>query len=85
MWNLSIYFPLLVGDKVPYDDEEWDCFLTLLDILQICISRILSVDLIQYLEVLIQIYLRSFRNCYPSVNITPKQHYMVHLPSQGLK
>ena len=85
MWNLAIYLPLFIGDEIPDDDCEWECFLLLLDILKICVSRVLSVDLIDYLKVLIELYLRAFRDCYPHLNIIPKQHYMVHLPTQILK
>lgn len=85
MWNLAVHFPLMIGDLVPEDDSEWDCFLLLLEILQICVSWIISVDLVAYLEVLIERYLSSFRECYPHIRIIPKQHYMVHLPSQILR
>ena len=80
MWNLAVYFPLMIGSLVPDDDEEWGCFLLLLDILQICVSWIVSTDLMGYLSDLISAYLSSFRECYPHLNIIPKQHYMIHLP-----
>ena len=85
MWNFAVYLPLMVGDQIPNDDSDWECYLLLLDILKICMARILSIDLIQYLEVLVEMYLRLFRKCYPEANIIPKQHYLVHLPSQALK
>ena len=78
MWNFAVYLPLMVGDQIPNDDSDWECYLLLLDILKICMARILSIDLIQ-------MYLRLFRKCYPEANIIPKQHYLVHLPSQALK
>ncbi len=40
MWNLAINLPLIIGNKVPFDDENWECFLVLLDILQLCTTRI---------------------------------------------
>ena len=42
MWNLAINLPLMIGDKIPYDDENWECFLFLLDILQFCTARVAS-------------------------------------------
>lgn len=84
-WNLAIHLPLIIGDKIPENDLEWECFLVLLDILQICLTRILSVDLISYLQVLIELYLNSFCHCYPHASIIPKQHYMVHFPTQIIK
>ena len=85
MWNLAVYLPLMIGDQIPNDDGHWECFLLLLDILQLCMSRIQARDLISYLRRVIQLYLCSFQECYPSASIIPKQHYLVHLPSQILK
>ena len=82
MWNLAVYLPLMIG---PESDKEWECFLLLLDVLQICVSSIFSVDLVDYLKVLIEMYLSLFHECYPHKNIIPKQHYMIHFPSQILK
>ena len=42
MWTLSIYLPLIIGDKVPYNKSLWKCFLLLLDILQIVMGHVLS-------------------------------------------
>jgi len=84
-WHLAIYLPLLIGDKVPESSKEWECYILLLDVLKICMARIISSDLVEYLRVLTNMYLVSFRECYPTVNIIPKQHYMIHFPSQILK
>jgi len=85
MWNLAVYLPLMIGDLIPESNKEWDCYITLLEILQICVSPLLSVDLVDYLKVLIETYLSLFRQCYPDKNIIPKQHYLLHFPSQILK
>lgn len=85
MWNLAVYLPLMIGDLVPESDKEWECFLLLLEILQICVSSVLSADLVEYLRVLVVMYLSLFRECYPYKNIIPKQHFMIHFPSQILK
>jgi len=78
----AVYLPLMIGDLVPASNKEWECFLVLLDILQIFVSSHFSVDLVHYLKTLIEMYLYSFRECYPDKSIIPKQHY---LPSQVLK
>ena len=85
MWNLAVYLPILIGNEVPKDDMEWECFLLLLDVLQICATRVLSTDLVDHLRVLIELYLRTFQQCYPHMTLIPKQHYLVHLPNQILK
>lgn len=82
MWNLAVYLPLMIGIKIPDNNPEWECYLVLLDILKICMSRTLTPDLIEYLEALTRIYLTSFHECYPAAKIIPKQHYMLHFSSQ---
>ena len=78
-------FPLIIGDKVPEDDGHWQLFLILIRICSIAIAPSCTFDLAAYLEVLIEEYLSSFRLLYPSVTLIPKQHYMIHYPSQMLK
>ena len=40
MWTLAINLPLMIGDKVCHDDQHWEYFLLLLDILQFCTSQV---------------------------------------------
>ena len=49
MWNLAVYLPLMIGIKIPENNQEWECYLVLLDILKICLSQTLSPDLVEYL------------------------------------
>ena len=80
-----MYLPLMIRDMVPESNKEWECFILLLEILQICVSPLFSVDLVEYLKFLIEMHLSSFRECYLHKNIIPKQRYMTHFPSQILK
>lgn len=52
-WTLATYLPLIISDKVPEEDEKWECFLLLLDILRICTSRPMSKECANYLSGLI--------------------------------
>jgi hypothetical protein len=81
-WTLGRYLPLIIGDLVPIDDINWRCFLYLHDILGICMSPCISAVTISYLSELIAIHHKVFRECYSSVNITPKLHYLIHIPEQ---
>lgn len=85
MWNLAINLPLLIGDKVPRNDDNWECFLLLLDILQLCTARISSRAHTGILEALIYEHHSLFVACYPDATVTPKMHYMVHFPQQLAK
>ena len=82
VWTLGRYLPLLIGDLIPSNNLNWECFLHLHDILGICMSPCISPATISYLSELIQIHHSLFTECYPSVTMTPRFHYMVHFPEQ---
>ncbi len=75
------YLPLLIGDLVPKDDNHWEHFLCLLTIVDFVFAPITTKDTITYLEVLIEDFLHEFRELYPNRPLTPKMHYMLHIPS----
>ena len=73
---------LLVGDRVPDDDENWLSFLLLLRICDIALSPICTSDTVEYLKLLVEEKLSMFKQLYPQSSITPKFHYMVHYSTQ---
>lgn len=79
------YLPLLIGDLVPGDDEEWAHFLCLLDIVDIVFAPVCSDVMVAHLEHLIELYLTDFLRLYPDESITPKMHYLVHYPEAIIK
>lgn len=85
MWNLAINFPLIIGDHVPVEDAKWECFLYLLDIVQLCTAHMCSQSVAGYLEALVHDHHSQFVRCYPDSSVTPKMHYMVHFPQQLLR
>ena len=82
MMALCHEFGLLIGDKIPENDPHWLLFLILLRICSIAVAPTSSPDLIAYLFITIEEYLRMFCEIYPATKLIPKQHYMVHYPSQ---
>ena len=82
MIALCFSLPLLVGDRIPEDDENWLSFLLLLRICEIALSPICTSDTIVYLKLLVEEKLSMFKQLYPQSNVTPKFHYMVHYASQ---
>ena len=80
MWTLARYLPLLIGDLVPEEDKHWETFLTLLDILRICLAPKTNKEQAAHLELLIMAHHESFKEGYPDICLIPKQHYMVHYP-----
>lgn len=85
MWILASNLPLMIGDLVPPDSDKWECFLLLVDILQLCTTRVASAAQAGFLEALICDHHQLFVRCYPDANVTPKMHYMVHFPQQIIR
>lgn len=85
MWTFSVLLPFIIGDKVPHGHSKWDCFLLLLEIVKYSTAQLTSSESSEYLTALIDQHHRDFKKCYPCVSITPKMHYMVHLPRMLVK
>ena len=84
IWLLSrvfVYFAEPFSNQCP---DVWKTLLTMLEITAICLSKKISVNILGYLKLLIEEHLQVFKSVF-NENITPKQHYLIHLPSQILK
>lgn len=75
------FLPLLIGDLVPEDDDHWENFLQLLTIVDYVFAPVTTESTITYTEVLIEDFLVEFRQLYPERRLTPKMHYLIHVPS----
>ena len=80
MWTLARFLPLVIGHLIPEDDEYWENFLCLLDIMDILFAPNVSVDSCGYLEALISDHHSTFVELYPEAQITMKMHSIVHMP-----
>ena len=83
MWLLGRLLPLMVGDSVPEYDIHWISFINLLRILTIATAFEVTEDDVSVLTLLVEDYLKQFNHLYPD-SITPKMHYLLHLPQQIL-
>ena len=84
MMTLVTLLPFMVGNYVERSDSHWECFLQLWDICSIvCAFEVTDGDAIQ-LAWLMETYLEEFFTLY-DVTMTPKLHYLVHLPQQILQ
>lgn len=54
----------------------------LIEIVQIVFAPVLSIVTVSRLKLLIENHLKHWKELFPDRNVTPKQHYMIHLPSQ---
>ena len=80
MWLFARLLPMIIGDLIPNDDEYWELFLQMMDIVDILFSPSITEDHAAYLTVLINDHHEEFRRLYPGHSVLPKQHFMVHMP-----
>lgn len=85
MWTLARYLPMLIGQYIPIEDENWINYLTLLDITDYLVAPYISTDETAHLKVLIEEHHIIFGQLYPDASIIPKMHYLVHAPHLILK
>ena len=85
---LARILPLLLADCFDDDgddDPHWECYLCLLQIINICLSPVVTVDMCATLKVLIEEHHTRFREVYTEQTIIPKMHYMCHYPEQMMQ
>lgn len=80
MWCLGRFLPLIVGDLVADDSAHWSHFLQLLTIMKYIFAPVTSSDTMNYVEILIEDFLSTWQELYPSRTLTPKMHYLLHFP-----
>ena len=81
MWLLGRLLPVILGKYVCDDDAHWKCYVKLLRVLTISTATEVTENTVATLSFLIQDYLATFNSLYPD-SITPKLHYLLHLPRQ---
>ena len=80
MWLLGRILSLLIGEFVPQQDEHWESFLSMMEIVDLLFSPTTTVDHAAYLAALINDHHRDFATLYPGSSILPKMHFLVHTP-----
>jgi len=84
VWLLASVLTMILSDVVSTDDEHWDCLSSLIEIMRISFSSEIGTETVIYLRAAIKRHLKLFKSLY-NAPIIPKQHFMVHLPSQILQ
>ena len=80
MWCFARFLPLMIGQKIPEDDDSWINFLLLRDIMDYILAPVLGPDCVGYLKSQIKDHHESFKVLYPGCSIIPKMHYLIHYP-----
>lgn len=73
MWCLTTMLPLLIGSRVPYNNEYYELLLLLLPCMDIIFAPVISTSHTVYLE-----HHAQFRLKFPGQSFINKQHHMVH-------
>ena len=77
--------PIILSKLISTDSHHWKCFSSLLEMMAIDFSTHISLETVVYFKTAIKNHLQLFRTVYPDAPIIPKQHFLVHLPSEMLK
>ena len=83
MWCLGRFLPLIVGDLVPAGNVHSDNYVLLLDIVDELLAPVTIPDRADYVAMLVEDFIESFKGLYPSRPLTPKMHFMIR--HHGLK
>ena len=73
MWTLAVILPFILGPKITEENEHWNNFLLLLEVSAIVHGYSASPGIINYLSVVIEEFLESFKSLYRS--FIPKLHF----------
>lgn len=75
-WCLLRLLPVLIGEKItsPADNDIWQLVLQLREIVALICAPAISTDQIGYLRVLIEEYLCSRKQAFPSYFLNPLWH-----------
>ena len=76
--------PFILMGYVPVEDLYYQLLLQMILIVQMCFSPVTSRERIRELQDIIELHLKNFKELFPTVNITPKMHYMIHIPHKIL-
>ena len=80
-WCLLRLLPLMIGPKIPANDEHWNFFLSLKDIVELVFAPRMALGHVLLLRTKIQDHIATFNLLFHDKALKPKQHFMLHYPS----
>lgn len=84
-WTFATILPMVIGHRIPEDDIHWECYLLLLQIIQFSTGKVVSPSSVTCLASLIDQHHQKFIQCYSSIKVTPKMHYMIHFSQRIMR
>ena len=85
MWCLLRFLPLMVSDLIEVDNKYWKLFVLFQEIADIIFSPVIYESTLLHFEELYADFLSRFKSLFPSVNIKPKYHFLIHFRSMVRK
>ncbi|XP_028415149.1 uncharacterized protein LOC114538196 [Dendronephthya gigantea] len=73
--------PFILCSLIPAGDDYYTLVTELIELCQIIFSPVITLPTINLLKMKIGQHLQNFKEHFPGLNIIPKQHYMIHIPS----
>ncbi|GFU02935.1 uncharacterized protein LOC106175700 [Nephila pilipes] len=80
MWVLMGILPLLIGEKIPYDNDFRDLYLLMVTIIDTLMAPVISLPETYALAENIADHHKHFLILFPDRHLTPKMHFAVHYP-----
>ena len=80
MGLLGKVIALILAKYVPINDEHWQNYILLLLIIDYILAPKITEDEVAYLQTMITDHHKKFIELYPNCTVTPKMHYMIHVP-----
>ncbi|XP_062541822.1 uncharacterized protein LOC134209810 [Armigeres subalbatus] len=78
--TLVTFLPLIIGDKIPDQDEVWTYFCNLLKICHILMLREIPSSIVPLLREIIDLHHSQYQTLFGDT-LKPKHHNLVHYPS----
>lgn len=80
-YTLLLMFPLMVAEKVlDASHDVWQLFVGLQEIVELVIAPTISATQVSALSLLIVHYLEERKRLFPTAQLRPKHHYLLHYP-----
>ena len=79
-WTLLRLLPILIGTKVPAEDEAWCLLMELKDIVELCFAPSITEHAVGYLSTKIIDHKRLYKKLFPDKKLKPKHHFLEHYP-----
>jgi len=79
-WCLLRLLPLMIGTKVPEEEQAWKLLMTLKAVVELVMSPNHTDESIGYLDSLIAEHRHRFRGLFPERKLIPKHHFVEHYP-----